>query len=115
METELRFAGKELTGETGGFLFRHVKSKACSAHRGRLTVSNQLLEEVLRGAALRTNPVIGQFLERSPGFDAIVGVALLRLIDVAAHRAFPSTHRPFSLMDTLFWTQANADSPLSKK
>jgi hypothetical protein len=53
---------------------------------------NDFLEEILAHAALGTDPVFREFLKRSPGTDAVLRVALLRVIDIAAGGAFPLFH-----------------------
>jgi hypothetical protein len=60
---------------------------------GRAGTSILRLEILLAGAADGAHPVIGQFLERSSRRDSPIGIALGRIVDIAAYRANVLLHR----------------------
>ena len=55
--------------------------------------SVQLLEHVLVGAAVRTDPAIGQRRKGRAGLYPAVGITHRRVVHIAAHQTLPLLHR----------------------
>jgi hypothetical protein len=54
------------------------------------------LKFAFAGAAIRANPLVGQILKGGPRLNAVVGVALGRVINISAHYALVFFHTTVS-------------------
>jgi hypothetical protein len=70
-------------------------SRSRGIHRAQVNAPSPLvywLEHILVHATLRTDPIVGKILERRTGFDPVIRIPHLWIIDVPTGQTFPLLH-----------------------